>query len=213
MAQTTNREIAGTDAYATASDFEEIFTQDMSALYLLAVLLTGDGDRAEECFVAAIGESRKNRRVFKDWARSWVRRSVIQSAIRLIAPGQPYENGDRKPAVSRALHDLPLVLHAEVTAIVALRTLERFVFVMSVLERYSDQDCSILLGCTRRQVSEARTRALQQLKSLMIRENGVTNAGSALREGSGSVIELTLARYWGTQAWNRRLSHDAALFP
>ena len=211
MARTTNREIAGT--YATPAEFKEIFTEDMSSLYFLALLLTGDGGRAEQCFVAAIGESTKSKRIFKDWARSWARRSVIQSAIRLIAPGQPHDSGDGKPAVPRAFQASPLVLHAEVAAIVALDSLERFVFVMSVLERYSDQDCSILLGCARRHVSEARTRALQQLKGLMILENNVTNAGSALLEVSKSVIELTLARNWGTQAWNRSLSHETAILP
>lgn len=41
--------------------------------------------------------------------------------------------------------------------------LNRFVFVMTVLERYTDQECPVLLGCTRRDVVSARTHALQQL--------------------------------------------------
>ena len=31
---------------------------------------------------------------------------------------------------------------------------------MSVLEKYSDQDCSVLLGCSRQDVGETRMRAL-----------------------------------------------------
>ena len=53
-----------------------------------SLLLTGDRDKAEECFVAGVGESTKAYRVFKEWARSWARRTIIQSAIRLIAPRQ-----------------------------------------------------------------------------------------------------------------------------
>jgi hypothetical protein len=41
---------------------------------------------------------------------------------------------------------------------------ERFVYVMSVLERYSDLDCSVLLGCARREVVGARIRAFQQIE-------------------------------------------------
>jgi DNA-directed RNA polymerase specialized sigma24 family protein len=206
MARANNREIAGNDAYATTADFKQIFIEDMSGLYLLAFLLAGGGDRAEECFVAAIGESAKGKRVFKEWARSWARRSVIQSAIRLIVPRQQSERTRRDHAVARAIHDLPLVLRAEVSAIVELTTLERFVFVMSVLERYSDQDCSLLLGCARRQVTAARARALQQLRGLMLLHKNETDAGSALHEDP---LELTIARYFATQVGTTSLSHDA----
>jgi DNA-directed RNA polymerase specialized sigma24 family protein len=48
-------------------------------------------------------------------------------------------------------------------AILELPSFERFVFVMSVLERFSIQECSLLLGCTRRDVIAAQTRALQQM--------------------------------------------------
>jgi hypothetical protein len=34
---------------------------------------------------------------------------------------------------------------------------------MSVLERHSDQDCAVLLGCARQDVIAARTRAFQQI--------------------------------------------------
>jgi hypothetical protein len=44
-----------------------------------------------------------------------------------------------------------------------LEDFERFVFVMSILEHYSDYDCALLLGCTRRDIEEARTRALAHL--------------------------------------------------
>jgi hypothetical protein len=44
-------------------------------------------------------------------------------------------------------------------AIVALNAFERFVYVMSVLESQSDDDCSALLGCSRRDAIIARELA------------------------------------------------------
>jgi hypothetical protein len=36
--------------------------------------------------------------------------------------------------------------------------------VISVLEHYSEHECSILLGCSRRDVIAARLRAVQQIE-------------------------------------------------
>jgi hypothetical protein len=62
-------------------------------------------------------------------------------------------------------------------AIVALRAFERFVFVMSVLERQSDEDCSSLLGCSRRDIRIARTMAVQCLANI---DTGRDQPGEAL---------------------------------
>ena len=80
------REITSRGAYATLADFKRIFSEDVNSLFLLSFLLTGTPDKAEECFVEGIGESTKGNYVFKEWARSWARRTIIQSSIRLIAP-------------------------------------------------------------------------------------------------------------------------------
>jgi DNA-directed RNA polymerase specialized sigma24 family protein len=180
MASATTKEIAGSGAYASTVDFERIFTEDMSGLYLLSFLLTGDRDRAEECFVAGVGESIKGNRVFKEWARSWARRTIIQSAIRLSVPRQRSGRTTRNPVSPRDLNYVPLELEAEVSAILDLAPLERFVFVMSVLERYSEHDCSILLGCSRRDVAAALARALQHLGRLMNFHKNEAGASSGL---------------------------------
>jgi hypothetical protein len=52
----------------------------------------------------------------------------------------------------------------ETAAVLRLEPFERFVYVMSVLERYSDLDCSVILGCARRDVIAARIRGLQQIE-------------------------------------------------
>jgi len=199
-------EVISSGAYATAADFEQIFTQEMSALYLLSVLLTGDREKAEECFVNGIGESAKANRVFKEWARSWARRTIIQSAIRLIAPLQHSDRAMRSPSAVGTMDKLPIVSQAEVSAILDLSPLERFVFVMSALERYSDHECSILLGCARRDVIDARARALQHLGQLMgsqKSEPGIGPEDLAVRNNAMQVIEWTIARYFPVRSWSR----------
>jgi hypothetical protein len=47
---------------------------------------------------------------------------------------------------------------------------------MSLLERYSDQDCSILLECSRHDIALARTQAAEHLASLA--ESSVPGARS-----------------------------------
>jgi len=125
---------------------------------LLSLFLTGSPDRAEDCFVGGIGEAIKGNYVFKERARSWAPRTIVQSAIRLIAPLHYTRPNGRNIDVTRDLDRVPVTLHAEVRAILDLAPLERFSFVLSVLERYSDNDCSILLGCGRRDVLTFRTR-------------------------------------------------------
>ena len=65
---------------ATAEDFCAIFDEDMTLLYSLALLLTGDHTMAEQCFLAALDECRKGSNVFPEWTRSWSRRAIINSA-------------------------------------------------------------------------------------------------------------------------------------
>jgi len=54
-----------------------------------------------------------------------------------------------------------------------LSQLERFVFVMSVLARYSDRECSILLNCTSQDVVDARLVALRAMGGFDAMKQGV----------------------------------------
>ena len=49
--------------------------------------------------------------------------------------------------------------------ILALGAFERFVYVMSILEGQSEQDCAVLLRCSRRDVMIARVLALTRLSN------------------------------------------------
>ena len=103
--------------------------------------------------------------VFKGWAHSWARRAIIQNAVRLINP-RPME--EHTPSSFNSGGKTMTAEQAEIAsvleAVLDLGPFERFVYVMSVLERYSDQDCSVLLGCAQRDVIAARIRALQQIE-------------------------------------------------
>jgi hypothetical protein len=180
--------------YATCEDFRRVFDEDMNGLYRLAFLLTADHEKAEQCFVSGLDDVVKGNPVFKEWARSWARRAVILKAVRVIDPrpvggNDPYRlSPDPVNTNSKAL---PPANRAEIAAVLELDVFERFVYVITVLERYSDQECSVLLGCTRRDVLTARTQAFQRIGSSMetnyqqLSTAGTGNAGSRERRGSG----------------------------
>lgn len=148
--------------YASSGDFRRIFSEEMDELHELSFLLTGDREKAERCFVSGLENSVKENRVFKEWARSWARRAIIQCAVRVINP-RALEEGD--PSTFDSIRQTRAVEQEDVSVILELRRFERFVYVMSVLERYSDQDCAVLLGCARREIVAARIRAFQQLET------------------------------------------------
>jgi DNA-directed RNA polymerase specialized sigma24 family protein len=148
--------------YATRPDFCRSFQEDMRPLYLLAFLLTANHARAEQCYAESMENVTKGKPVFKEGARSWIKETVIQSAIRMVLR-EPTQPQDRD-----AWNESPV---SRVTdAVTRLAPLMRFVFVMSVLERYSDRECSRLLNCTVRDVITARSQALRTTSAL----SGVT---------------------------------------
>ena len=138
--------------------------EEMQSLYLLSFLLTADHDKAEQCFLFTIGEGPEGIGVFMDWTRLWARRVVIKHAIDLIVPAA--EHADELSRVSltgpaRLADNIPSA------AILLLDAFERFVFVMSILEGQSDEECAILLRCSRRDVMMARVLALERQSSRM----------------------------------------------
>jgi DNA-directed RNA polymerase specialized sigma24 family protein len=150
-----------TTPYATQADFRRVFQEDMNRLYLLSFLLTGERDLAEQCFVGGLWMSSEGNPVFKEWATSWARRTIILNAIRMVRPGL----GDpQRSSVFPKSAGPNVISRPEIANIIALPPFERFVFVMSVLECYTEQECSLLLGCTRREAMEARERALRRTR-------------------------------------------------
>jgi DNA-directed RNA polymerase specialized sigma24 family protein len=147
--------------YASSDDFRRVFQEETDSLHRLAFLLTAGRDKAQQVFVSGLEDSVNGSPVFKDWTHSWARRTILQNAVRAINP-RPIE--EHAHSTFEGAGGTPAVEQAETAAVLQLGTFERFVYVMSVLERYSDLDCSVLLGCTQRDVIAARTRALQQVE-------------------------------------------------
>lgn len=147
--------------YATCKDFKQIFTEDMVGLHRLAFLLTADHAKAEQCFVAGLEDSINGNPVFRQWARAWSKRAIIQSAIKAVGPmpGRPgaipvtadahWQNGDDVESIA--------------AVVASWEPFERFVFVMAVLEGYGLRECAALLACPLQDVMAAKSLAMQRL--------------------------------------------------
>jgi hypothetical protein len=121
-----------TTSYATVADFFKTFTEEMHSLNVLSLLLTADKDKAEECFVCAMGECVEGIVVFMEWAHLWARRAVLKYAIQMIRPVP--EHPDSLPFIRLKDRATPAE-NSPFAAIVALGAFECFVFVMSVPRR------------------------------------------------------------------------------
>ena len=178
--------------YASAKDFCAVFSDDMDVFYRLAFLLNGDYETAEQCFVAGIEDCVNTNRVFKEWARNWAKRTIIEKAVRALQPrpgqhsdscltdcavqiNEPHPISDRDVAFSRVL---------------ALEDFERFVFVITVLEEYSEHECALLLNCSIRDVRNARVRATEQMAATESNtiEASHRSTGDQMRHGTGGAI-------------------------
>jgi hypothetical protein len=211
---TVAKQIMRPTPYASCDDFRQVFDEDMNGLYQLAFLLTADHEKAEQCFVSGLDDVVKGNPVFKEWARSWARRAVILNAVRVINPRTADGNSRgrfslssdsaRSNSVANNGKTLPAGQQAEIAAVLELDAFERFVYVITVLERYSDQECSVLLGCTRRDVVAARTRAFQQIGSVMeIHYQQLPSASAedpAVRDRRNSGLQLLITPPLATTA-------------
>src|SRR5579863_10712597 len=78
--------------YASHEDFHTIFNEDLKELYQLSFLLTRDPAKAERCFVSGLEDCVSGNRVFREWARSWAKRTIVQNAIRELKPRSIHSN-------------------------------------------------------------------------------------------------------------------------
>jgi hypothetical protein len=179
--------------YASSIDFRQIFNEDMSGLYLLSFLLTADREKAEQCFVSGLEDAVDGNPVFKEWARSWARRVIIQNAVRVINPRPVEGSAYSSVSVNSNGKTSPAEQQVGIAAILQLEPFERFVYIMTILERHSDQDCSLLLGCARRDVLAARSRAIQRIASVSELHGKQPLTANSEKSGSderGSELEL-----------------------
>ena len=154
----------GVNHFATSKEFCHVFTEDMDHLYQLSFLLTADHSKAEQCFGDGLEDCAKTNYVFREWVRSWAKRTIVQKAIHTLQP-HPDHTVSPAPAAVFPKSD-PITArdeYFEVGRILGLEQFDRFVFVMSVLEHYSEHDCALLLGCSLEDIRRGRIRAFEQL--------------------------------------------------
>jgi hypothetical protein len=161
--------------YATHSDFCVIFREQLDSLFLLALLLAGNELIAEKCFLAAFDSCAGENRVFKESALSWSRRTVIKSAIRMVLPASGNSSGRHLPGDRNGLDLDDDVL---LKCVQELPPFDRFVFVMSMLERYSDRECALLLNCSCADILPARMRALRYIARRVEKRSPGPSAGT-----------------------------------
>ena len=151
--------------YASHEDFHTIFNEDLKAHYQLSFLLTRDPAKAKRCLVVGLEDCVRGNRVFREWARSWAKRTIVQNAIRELKPRPSQSISFLSGAIFPDIDQLSSRSgrHFEVDLVLRLADFERFVFIMSALEHYSEHDCALLLGCSARDIREGRARALMEL--------------------------------------------------
>lgn len=155
----------GKNLYATSEDFCKLFKEDAQSLYLLSFLLTADHEKAERCFVKGLDACIEGNSVFQEGANSWARRIIVSNAFRIISPDpSPPSPGRRVSHSAGDLNSQRLPLpDAPFAGVLSLPDFDRFVYVLSLLEAYADQNCAVLLGVSHREVRETRRRAVQQV--------------------------------------------------
>ena len=117
--------------------------------------------------LAGIEDCANENRVFREWARAWTKRVILENAIRELKPRRSHSHWSLLPSVfSHNQQSSCPCRHFEADAVLRLADFERFVFVMCLLERYRESECALLLGCSASQVREACTRAIQALASI-----------------------------------------------
>jgi DNA-directed RNA polymerase specialized sigma24 family protein len=156
---------AKADRYASREYFRRIFDEDSIGLYQLSFLLTGNPEEAQRCFVSGFEDCATGNSVFREWAHSWAKRTIIQNAIEDLKPRPKPSHSPLSATLFPNIDQLSRGPggHFEIDAVLGLEDFERFVFIISILQHYSEQDCALLLGCSVQEVRQARARALQRI--------------------------------------------------
>ena len=136
--------------YASRKEFSTIFSERLNELYQLSFLLTRDPAKAGRCLVSGFEDCVTGNRAFREWARPWAKRTIVQNAIRELKPRPIHSNSPQPKTILRDIGQLWSVPggHFAMDAVLRREDFERFVFVLSVWEHYSEHDCGLLLGCS-----------------------------------------------------------------
>ena len=179
---------SNTNEYATRQEFVSLFECERLTLRRLALLLTANAEAAEHCLVRALGECMANYSVSREWALVWARRVVIRNAINVVmdAEEQSFKGmyGDAVGDSTAFSEDRSLGRAATSKAILALPDLDRFVFVICVLERFSIHDCALLLGRSPRDIDEAHRKVVNQIEQVNESNDGSLGCSNELAQAA-----------------------------
>ena len=141
----------------------EMWLDEITELYLLAFILTADKETAEQCVLDSVDGYLDSGAVsLVDWVKSDGRHAAITSAVKRLKPRVKASYSWTVPDGTRAVS---APSHQPFAVITALGTFERFVYVLSVLEGYDEEECADVLQCHRAEVVAAR-KLSQQLVGL-----------------------------------------------
>ena len=152
---------------ARKDEFVSVFDCERAGLQRLALLLTANSEAAKRCLIRAFRGCIASSSVSKEWILSWTRRVIVRNAISLVMGSGDQSfvdtNDDADCGLPAIFPDDSVGAFAESESILDLPEIERFVFVICVLERYSIHDCALLLGKSPREVNEVRHRVGNQV--------------------------------------------------
>lgn len=154
------REVHGSEV--TAQDKCQFLVSNMEHYYSLVLLLTASEEDASHCFIAGLDSWSKAQMnlatVSVETAHAWIRRALVKCALRICDPD--LGRIPRESESNLRSDEIPADWSPGVVAITRLEPFERYVFVLSVLESYSDKECSDLLHCGLEEIVESRILAL-----------------------------------------------------
>jgi hypothetical protein len=180
MQHTNAVEAIKTREYACPADFCRLFTEEMQSLYQLSFLITANHRKAESCFLKSLEECFRAAIVLKEAIYSLARQVIIKNAIMMLTFQS--ENIEESFVLDPCMKDKAYLMAQEqnisISRIFILGDLERAIFVICVLERYSELKCASLLGCSRNAVRDVRNRALQQVVNHQLRNAASVEAAT-----------------------------------
>ncbi len=184
--------------HASVSEVLACFRDERDLMFRLALLITGDAARAEQCVVNACETTVQGRSPFRDWLTEWAKSATITSAItktsnaiRCCEPAYANLHCTHSQHLSYgndAEQRMSVVLGIDPSAIIAeLDPLARAVLVLRTAIRASIQDCALRLNVSRSTVLAANCRAMTWLHDTQ--RQRASDEEAVVRTGAQSIRE------------------------
>jgi DNA-directed RNA polymerase specialized sigma24 family protein len=177
---------------------DRIFRDNMSELYWLAFLLTGDRERSVQAYTGALNSEAPGSTLHQ-FLLSWARRLVIVAALGTIrsqlresvARNQPAAAGELKELAQLDPADRARLTKTELEeALLAMEVFPRCVVILTLLEGLPVKEAASLLGADERTVKAAQARGVTEMT---LRITGATRPLSHLPFKLGQAVTALAA--------------------